>query len=136
MSDVLAPLLTSLTRWRNPPEGGRSANHTSYVYAVGTSLPMVPHSCLACLQWKNPDAGNYSTRQCAASGIKTPFLKKIGEPFFQPLSGISLRPPQTCFRTCGYLFRALQEDPGTASFTPLSIRNAINDSDGGTSTMQ
>lgn len=34
--------------------------------------------------------------------------QKNGEPFFQPLSGISLRPPQTCFRTCGYLFRALQ----------------------------
>jgi hypothetical protein len=63
----------------------RAANHTSYVYAVGTSLPVetqdrrqsdsaeaymafpkMLHSCLACLQWKNPDAGNYSTRQCAA----------------------------------------------------------------------
>ena len=29
---------------------GRAANHTSYVYAVGTSLPMVLHYCLACLQ--------------------------------------------------------------------------------------
>ena len=41
-SDVLAPLLTPLTLWRNPPVGGRAANHTSHVYAVGTSLPIIP----------------------------------------------------------------------------------------------
>lgn len=29
---------------------GRAANHKSYAYAVGTSLPMVLHYCLACLQ--------------------------------------------------------------------------------------
>ena len=111
------------------PVGGRAANHKSYAYAVGTSLPMeeiavhassvhavapsrlsqqykkleskrvrpyiqcacsstlpmethdrhqsnsgeaymafpiMLHSCLSCLHWKNWDVQNYSSRQCAA----------------------------------------------------------------------
>ena len=72
------------------------------------AFPKMLHSCLACLQWKNPDAGNYSTRQCAAIREHDTLPEKDGEPFFQPLSGISLRPAQTCCCTCAHLFRALQ----------------------------
>ena len=43
------------------------------------------------------------TRQCAASGTKTPFLKM--ESCFQVVIGkIFLRPTQTCRSTCAYLF--------------------------------
>ena len=58
-------------------------------------------------QWGT--SGRYPMPFPALNGAVLPAsIKMIGEPFFQPLSGISLRPPQTCFRTCGYLFRALQ----------------------------
>ena len=91
-------------------------DHTSHVHAVALDYPNNTKS------WNRKEHDHTSSVHAVAPSRWKPkidgspipprrtwrFLFKIGEPFFQPLSGISLRPPQTCFRTCGYLFRALQ----------------------------
>ena len=71
---------------------GTHDRHQSTSGEAYMAFPKMLHSCLACLQWKNPDAGNYSTRQCAAIREHDTLPEKDGEPFFKSLSAFASDP--------------------------------------------
>ena len=61
------------------------------------AFPIMLHSCLSCLHWKNWDVQNYSSRQCAAIREHDTLPEKDGEPFFKSLSAFASDPRRHAF---------------------------------------
>ena len=88
------------------------------------AFPKMLHSCLACLQWKNPDAGNYSTRQCAAIRNQDTLPEKDWRAVFQAVIG---NIPQTPADMLSHLWIPIPRSPVVKSCLQSASRIPVKE---------